>query len=839
MSRLKQLIQELHRRSLWQVLGIYVVGGWLVLQAVDTLAGALNLPEWAPPLALFLLIIGLPIVLATAFVQEGVGRRARGGAAEGEVETTAGGTPIPLPAAAAEGTPRRLFTWRNAIVGGVIAFSLLFGLAGVFVLIRDRTAQESPEEALARDAPPAIAVLPADTRGGSSSAIGEGLDVLLAPWLDAVPGWRSVSPRTVRARWSEQVPDGATADLETSLEVARATGARYAVLPAAVPLGQRVQLSAEIFDVASGDRLGETLSTLGHPDSLTALTDSLGARIMSLILQGEGKIPEIETSQVTSASPAALKAFLEGEVLFREYRTADAVEAYRRAVSEDTAFALAHYRLAEAAQWASTGSSSRQWMQRASLSPDRLNDRERLVVKAAIARDTRETARLLRQAAQTYPDDATVWYWLGETLIHFPGPLATIDEVEHAFSRALELDPGRATLYNHPVMLAFRSRADSAHATDLVRRFVDVSAGVSGDYRSDVDPRAGDLAVALAFGDSSTRAAALERLQSPDDSLARALAWSTNGYLAHPDFADAFVASAIVIADSVNSSYAAIEESDTRTVRDVGIDNQFLGLALWSGKLREAGRLLDLWARGSTTPPALSMPAQLYVARAMGLPVPAAELEKLNEHFGPKSISADSEPGRLLYAAFLATDQSRWEDHARALAQLQQRIDSLSARADSLLRTPDGAGAAARGLGRARMLGYYRAVAEGYGAWRQGDGAAATALFLEALDSPDAFTHTNALPRFWLAELYIERSEWEEAARVLNSWAWDEFWTPFTAEPLVRRRLGHVYEQMGEVEKARQAYADFIAAWADADPEGQVLVEEAREALVRLGFPDQ
>ena len=32
MSRLKQLIHEIHRRSLWQVLAIYIVGSWLVLQ---------------------------------------------------------------------------------------------------------------------------------------------------------------------------------------------------------------------------------------------------------------------------------------------------------------------------------------------------------------------------------------------------------------------------------------------------------------------------------------------------------------------------------------------------------------------------------------------------------------------------------------------------------------------------------------------------------------------------------------------------------------------------------------------------------------------------------------
>ena len=29
MSRLKRLIHEIHRRSLWQVLGIYLVGAWV------------------------------------------------------------------------------------------------------------------------------------------------------------------------------------------------------------------------------------------------------------------------------------------------------------------------------------------------------------------------------------------------------------------------------------------------------------------------------------------------------------------------------------------------------------------------------------------------------------------------------------------------------------------------------------------------------------------------------------------------------------------------------------------------------------------------------------------
>ncbi len=45
MSGLKRLIQEIHRRSLWQVVGIYLVASWIVFQVIQTLTEGLGLPE--------------------------------------------------------------------------------------------------------------------------------------------------------------------------------------------------------------------------------------------------------------------------------------------------------------------------------------------------------------------------------------------------------------------------------------------------------------------------------------------------------------------------------------------------------------------------------------------------------------------------------------------------------------------------------------------------------------------------------------------------------------------------------------------------------------------------
>ena len=63
-----------HRRSLWQVLGIYVAASWVCLQVIDVMAQNIGLPSWVFTLALGMLIAGLPVTAITAYLQ-GIGRR--------------------------------------------------------------------------------------------------------------------------------------------------------------------------------------------------------------------------------------------------------------------------------------------------------------------------------------------------------------------------------------------------------------------------------------------------------------------------------------------------------------------------------------------------------------------------------------------------------------------------------------------------------------------------------------------------------------------------------------------------------------------------------------------
>jgi len=149
MEALRRLIREIHRRSLWQVLSIYVVGSWVVLQVAGELTDATSLPEWFPTLALGLLIVGLPVVLATAFVQE----RGPGGLREDPAE---GQVPV-------ESGARGLLTWRNALTGGVLAFALLGVVAAGWLVL----GVGSPGERASGDAGPSVAVLPFTNMSGN------------------------------------------------------------------------------------------------------------------------------------------------------------------------------------------------------------------------------------------------------------------------------------------------------------------------------------------------------------------------------------------------------------------------------------------------------------------------------------------------------------------------------------------------------------------------------------------------------------------------------------------------------------------------------------------------
>jgi hypothetical protein len=63
------LLSRLKRARLVRVLLVYFAASWVVIQAAHLFQAALDLPEWLVPVAVVLLLVGLVVVGATAWVQ--------------------------------------------------------------------------------------------------------------------------------------------------------------------------------------------------------------------------------------------------------------------------------------------------------------------------------------------------------------------------------------------------------------------------------------------------------------------------------------------------------------------------------------------------------------------------------------------------------------------------------------------------------------------------------------------------------------------------------------------------------------------------------------------------
>ncbi|MEO1582216.1 MAG: adenylyl cyclase [Pseudomonadota bacterium] len=64
------LVSELRRRNVFRVAAAYAVSGWALLQVIDLLGGALDLPGALTRSVMLLLLVGLPIVIAFAWAFE-------------------------------------------------------------------------------------------------------------------------------------------------------------------------------------------------------------------------------------------------------------------------------------------------------------------------------------------------------------------------------------------------------------------------------------------------------------------------------------------------------------------------------------------------------------------------------------------------------------------------------------------------------------------------------------------------------------------------------------------------------------------------------------------------
>jgi DNA-binding SARP family transcriptional activator len=350
-------------------------------------------------------------------------------------------THVELPA-----PPRR--TMRRTRWAVPAALALVVALAGAWGL-RRRLVEAAPSADAST-----IAVLPFSVHGAQSAAyLGDGMVNLLGTALDGAGSLRRVDTRAVFAAVSEA--GSGVADRQRADRIAARLGAARYVSGDVVEAGGQLQIEASVYD-KGGVEPNARATVSGPADSVFALVDKLAARLLG----GLGDVRAerlLRTAAVTTASLPAFKAYLEGERLMRAGQFEQAADAYMGAIGMDSTFALAHYRLALAREWAPLPGED-DAAAAAVRHGARLTARDHDLLEAFREWRTGNATRAERAyriILARYPDDLDAWFQLGEIEFHH-GPLfgRRVGESEEAWRRVVSYEPRNLFAITHLARLA-------------------------------------------------------------------------------------------------------------------------------------------------------------------------------------------------------------------------------------------------------------------------------------------------------------------------------------------------------------------------------------------------
>jgi eukaryotic-like serine/threonine-protein kinase len=497
MRSIQRLIREIHRRSLWQVLGIYLVGSWFGYQVILALTDGLGLPTWVPPFAVVLFIIGLPVVIATAFVQEGAPARndfRRGPRATGQPDSVFEPNPVDAGAAAAHDAPtpepRRtpdppgkdlhsVLTWPRALAGGLIAFLLLAagttGWVGMRALGIGPVGSLVAAGALDASEPILIADFQAPARDSVIAAV-----VSEAFRIDFARSTliRTVEPMAVRAGLARMGRDDATSlTADLAQELAVRDGIPAYLVGDVTGVGGGYVLSTRLIATSSGETIVALRETARDSADLVPAIDRLSRALRERTgesLRTIRREPPLE--QVTTPSLEALRIFTEARRMqVWQNDQASALGMFQQAVERDSTFASAWRSIAAIHSNYDRNDEALDAISRALRFQDRLTAAERDIATAQEAftrRDYRRAVEAYERALARHPHNGTAlnnlaWaYYVMDDVARAeryyrvaldaePGhtiarsSLGTLlwragrfDEARHELETALELEPG-------------------------------------------------------------------------------------------------------------------------------------------------------------------------------------------------------------------------------------------------------------------------------------------------------------------------------------------------------------------------------------------------------------
>ena len=275
----------------------YLIAFFVVFQVANLLTRQFGLPDWFQRTAILLMLVGLPVLAATALVQT---------------------TRRDVPASRVATALRRRLTWRGTLAGAALAFLVWAAAATGWVMLgppgsgQSLTASSLETAGPTSADPTRIAVLYFDdfSQAGDLGYLANGLTDAVIHELGQVPALLTISRNGVRPYQDTPV---------TLDSIARALGAGTVIEGSVTRSGERLRVSAQITETATMTQLASLSLDRPWGDWL-AIVDDVVEEIAEGLRRELGVEVRLRERRAGSANPAAWELVQRADRLRADHR---------------------------------------------------------------------------------------------------------------------------------------------------------------------------------------------------------------------------------------------------------------------------------------------------------------------------------------------------------------------------------------------------------------------------------------------------------------------------------------------------------------------------------------
>lgn len=391
-----KLIKELRRRRVFRTTGLYIGGVWIVLQVAEVVLPVYDAPEWVMKALISVGVIGVPIVIALAWV----------------FDITTGG--IQLESDAAETAPASYGRSKmDFVVVGVLLVALAGSLFGNF----------APRGPVTLETIEPVSILIADFENSTGDTVFDGaLEQALTIAVEESP-FITAFDRTSAGRVLAQIYAESKLDASGARLVSAREGIGIVVNGKLDENDGKYEVTIFAVDVESGEELANMAARAGGKSEVLGVIGELARDLREKLGDVNADITSEGEETFTTVSLEAMHDYVNAQRLARDGIDDRAINLYQSAVEKDPQFGRAWTGLAVSAdKLGQTDVADVAWQKALELL-EGMTERERYrtagVYYTVVARNSQKAIENYLTLVEKYPaDDAgynnlAVAYFMG------------------------------------------------------------------------------------------------------------------------------------------------------------------------------------------------------------------------------------------------------------------------------------------------------------------------------------------------------------------------------------------------------------------------------------------